>query len=99
MTNDTNENETTPTTYVEMLDQYVKSQEWIGPGEAPLVFHARKLAAQLDAQIEGDGSTLAAKDSAYLQAIERLNKRRGGTVTVSTTGEMPGQSDVFDFLD
>lgn len=64
-----------PETYVAMFDQYVQTLTKIAPADRPLIFHARKICQQLDRQIEEGGSTLAAKDGAYLQAVERLNKR------------------------
>lgn len=85
-------------TYSGMFGAYVDGADWLRPDDQPLVFHVRKLCQQLDKALERGESVNAAKDSAYLQAIERLNKRRpaaGG----GAGGTDPNQTDVFDFLD
>lgn len=99
--NEENENSTeinSDETYSQMFAEYVESQEWLkAPELMPLVFHARKLCRQLDTMIERDGTAQAAKDSAYLQAVERLHKRRPGAAPADPG--VPGQTDVFDFMD
>jgi len=84
-------------TYAGMFAAYVDGADWLRPDDQPLVFHVRKLCHQLDKALERDGSVNAAKDSAYLQAIERLNKRRPSPSGAG--GADPNQTDVFDFLD
>lgn len=86
------------TTYADMLRAYVASQSWITAAELPLVFHARKIAEQLDAALDAGGKVDAAKDSAYLQVIERLNKRRPTTTVPAEPSELEGQTDLFEFL-
>ena len=88
------ESETIPASYTEMLEQYVGGQDWIGPAELPLVFHLRKLCAQLDA----DGLDKAALASAYLQAFSRLDKRRPGAPQ-PPEGWHPNQTTIFDEID
>jgi len=83
-------------TYSETFAEYLDSQsEWIGPAEALLVHHVRALCRQLDR----DGLDKAASASAYLQAVERLDRRRprpggGGGQPVD-----PDQTSIFDHLD
>lgn len=86
------------TTYAEMFIEYVRNSTWITPDEMPLVFHASKLAAQLDAAMGADDETKAAKDSAFLQAVERLHRRRPKPESAPTSTEIPGQSNLFEFL-
>lgn len=89
-------------TYVSMFADYVKAATWIQPADAPLVFHARKVCQQLDRQIRNEGVTQAAKDSAYLQAVERLNKRRpgvpAGPARDTSRDPLEGQGSIFDEL-
>lgn len=87
-------------TYVGMFAEYVESLGEIEPADRPLIFHARKICQQLDKQIAKDGATLAAKDGAYLQAVERLNKRLSGPAPVPPGGpQVPGQTGIFDYLE
>lgn len=81
-------------TYSEMFAEYLEGQTaWIGSSELPLVHHIRKLCAQLDAE----GLDKAALASAYLQAIERLDKRRP---RAHAPADQPaGQTTIFDFID
>lgn len=91
-----------PDTYVGMFDQYTASLTKIAPSDRPLIFHARKLCQQLDKMIDGKGSTEAAKDSAYLQAIERLHKRLSnvpGPPDPENGKGVPGQEPLFGFHD
>ncbi|MEJ7633246.1 hypothetical protein [Aeromicrobium sp.] len=85
-------------TYAAMFDTYTATLGGVPASHQPLIFHVRKLCQQLDKQISGKGSTEAAKDSAYLQAVERLHKRLT-PVTSPTPGppSMPGQTDIFEF--
>jgi hypothetical protein len=89
-------------TYVAMFAEYLAEATWITPADKPLVFHARKVCAQLDRQISVDGVTQAAKDSAYLQAVERLNKRRPGAAPApardNSRDPLEGQTSIFDEL-
>lgn len=89
-------------TYVAMFAEYLKEATWITAADKPLVFHARKVCAQLDRQIRAEGVTQAAKDSAYLQAVERLNKRRPGAAPTpardTSRDPLPGQESIFDEL-
>lgn len=81
-------------TYSEMFAEYLGSEtEWIGSAELPLVHHIKKLCQQLDA----DGLDKAAMSSAYLQAVERLDKRRPRS---SRPADAPDwQSTIFDHID
>lgn len=89
------ESDTFPT-YSETFQEYLDSQDWIGAAEAPLVHHVKALCRRLDAA----GLDQAAMSSAYLQAIERLNKRRPGPRNSGgSDGGDPAQSDIFDFID
>lgn len=91
-----------PETYVGMFDQYVTSLGETQPADRPLIFHARKLCQQLDKMIDGKGSTDAAKDSAYLQAVERLHKRLTnvpGRPDPEGGKGVPGQVSLFGFHD
>ncbi len=91
----TDSTETTPnlTTYTEAVEAYLAASPWITAAEGPLVHHARAIARQLDAA--GDDA-VAATMSAYLQAIERLNKRRP-TTSVPAIPQLPGQTSILDF--
>lgn len=81
-------------TYSEMFSEYLSAETaWIGSAELPLVHHIRKLCQQLDAA----GIDKAAMSSAYLQAVERLDKRRPRKVAPADRD--PGQTDIFDFID
>lgn len=81
-------------TYSEMFAEYLGTESgWIGSAELPLVHHIRKLCEQLDAE----GLDKAAMSSAYLQAVERLDKRRPRKVAPADRD--PGQTDIFDFID
>lgn len=97
---ETAQDETEPTeadTYVAMFDTYVQGMGKIDPNDRPLIFHARKICQQLDKQIGIKGVTEAAKDSAYLQAVERLNKRRATPTGPSGPKQIEGQTDIFDY--
>lgn len=87
-----------PETYVEMFDEYLSEQDWITSAERPLVFHARKLCQQLDSAIAADDQTLAAKDGAYLQAVNNLAKRKPGAAKPAGGGAdpIPGQTSILD---
>lgn len=91
-----------PETYVGMFDQYVTSLGTINAADRPLIFHARKLCQQLDTMIVGKGSTDAAKDSAYLQAVERLHRRISnvpGAPDPEGGKGVEGQKPLFEFKD
>lgn len=84
-------------TYAEMFEDYLADQRWITKAELPLVHHARRVAAMLDA---AGLDAPAASQGAYLQAVERLNKRRPvTTVPVAGPQPLPGQTDILDFMD
>ena len=84
-------------TYAAMLDQYLRDQKhWIGPAQTPLVFHLRKIGAQLDERPDAPASL----SSAYLQAFHRLDRQRpGATAPAGAAGDLPGQGSIFDELD
>lgn len=92
MSTQTGEEQKDSTGYAEMLAEYEQTATWIGPADLPLVFHLRKLCAQLDAA----GLDKAALSSAYLQAFSRLDKRRPGAKPDHTD---PHQTSIFDELD
>lgn len=103
------ENETTTTetdettekmpTYSEMFAEYVAAEDWIKPAD-PLVFHLRKLCAVLDKQLSNTGEATGPMNTAYLQALTRLDRKRpGASPGPSGGGELPGQSSIFDELD
>jgi hypothetical protein len=79
-----------------MFEEYLAGQDWIGPPEVPLVFHLKRLCAQLDR----DPLAPAAVSSAYLQAFSRLDRRRPGAV-VPGDGLTPAgaQRSIFDPID
>lgn len=81
-------------TYSEMFSEYLGTEKaWIGPAELPLVHHIKKLCQQLDEE----GLDKAAMSSAYLQAVERLDKRRP---RASRPADAPDwQSTIFDHID
>lgn len=81
-------------TYSEMFAEYLGTEKaWIRSAELPLVHHIKKLCQQLDA----DGLDKAAMSSAYLQAVERLDKRRP---RATRPADQPnGQTSIFDFID
>lgn len=90
------DNNASEETYSAMLADYLDGQGWIGPADLPLVFHLKKLCAQLDR----DGLDKAAHSAAYLQAFTRLDKRRPGAQPgPADDGGIPGQTNIFDFLD
>ena len=80
-------------TYSDMFAEYLDEQHWITPAHLPLVFHLRKLCAQLD----DGGLEKAALASAYLQAFSRLDRHRPDARP--TPGDLPGQGSIFDELD
>lgn len=84
-------------TYDAMFATYRHEQRhWIGPAQAPLVFHIAKLCRKLDA----DPDAPASLSSAYLQAIQRLDRQRpGNTQPAGAAGDLPGQGSIFDELD
>lgn len=84
-------------TYSEMFAEYLGTEsEWIGPADLPIVHHIKKLCRRLDRQ----GLDTASLASAYLQAVERLHKRKPGTQPrPPVPGDLPGQSSIFDELD
>lgn len=91
-----------PETYEAMFTEYVQTLGAIDPSDRPLIFHARKLCQQLDKMIDTKGSTEAAKDSAYLQAVERLNKRLKsvpGAPDPEGGKGVPGQEPLFGYHD
>lgn len=83
-----------PAGYVKMIEEYIETQDWIGPAELPLVFHLRQLCQQLDA----GGLDKAAQSSAYIQAFSRLDRRRPGAPP-PVPGDLPGQTSIFDHMD
>lgn len=86
-------------TYAGMFAEYLAENSWITAADKPLVFHAKKLCRQLDSMIARAGETQAAKDSAYLQAVERLNRRRPGPAPTGPTDPrdpLPGQQSIYD---
>lgn len=87
--------------YLSMFREYVREQsEWIGSAETPLVFHVQSLCRQLDGRLARGDEPPAALFGAYLQAIERLNKRRPADRAPDPgAGQLPGQTDVFDFME
>lgn len=78
--------------YLEMFQEYVAGQPWIGPADRPLVFHLERLCRQLDR----DPLAPAAVSSAYLQAFSRLDRRRPGSTGPDPD---PAQTSIFDELD
>lgn len=87
-------------TYVAMFDAYVATIGTVPPSARPLVFHARKICQQLDQQIKREGSTLAAKDGAYLQAVNNLAKRLSivpGAPDPEGGRGVPGQGGLFEY--
>lgn len=105
MTTETNELTTDPNnagelvtdlgSYSAMLTEYLESQKWIGPPDAPLVFHLKKLCQQLD--VAGFDAK-AAHASAYLQAFTRLDQRRPDAKPAGE-GVHPDQTSIFDHID
>lgn len=82
--------------YGAMFAEYVAGQKWIGPTDLPLVFHLRRLCAQLDR----DPLAPAAVSSAYLQAFSRLDRRRPGAQQPGDGLLPPGaQPSIFDPMD
>jgi hypothetical protein len=84
--------------YSDMFSGYLALEKaHIGTKDLPLVHHIRSLCKRLDVQ----GLDNAAMAGAYLQAVERLNKRihppasSGGGVP----GDLPGQTSIFDELE
>lgn len=84
-------------TYSDAFRDYLDNQEWITSAEGPLVHHVRQLCRQLDAA----GLDKAALASAYIQAVEKLERRRPAKAGagVGVPGDLPGQSSIFDELD
>lgn len=84
-------------TYDTMFREYLQQQRhWIGAAQQPLVFHIRKLCRKLDA----DPDAPASLSSAYLQAIQRLDRQRpGNRQPAGSDGDLPGQGSIFDELD
>ena len=82
--------------YLEMFEDYLAGQDWIGPAETPLVFHLKRLCQQLDR----DPLAPAAVSSAYLQAFSRLDRRRPGAQPAGD-GLIPAgaQRSIFDEMD
>ena len=81
-------------TYSAMFAEYLGTEKaWIGSAERPLVHHIKKLCQQLDT----DGLDKAAMSSAYLQAVERLDKRRPRPTRPAD--QPAGQTSIFDFID
>lgn len=84
-------------TYSDMFRDYLGEADWITSSELPLVHHIRKLCQQLD----NAGMDKAAMSSAYLQAVERLERRRprpsGGGA--AGPGDDPDQTTIFDHID
>lgn len=82
-------------TYSDMFRQYLGQATWLTAAELPLVHHIASLCKQLDSA----GLDKASLASAYLQAIERLNKRRPGAPGGGRVdGDLPGQTSIFDEL-
>lgn len=80
--------------YSDMFAEYLDTEKaWIGSAELPLVHHIKKLCEQLDTE----GLDKAAMSSAYLQAVERLDKRRPRKVAPADRD--PLQTDIFDHID
>lgn len=82
-----------PESYGDAIDTYLQSQSWITTEHLPLVFHVRKLARLLDTELDATRGHY----SAYLQAVKTLQARDPSAV-VKGAAEVPGQTDVFDFL-
>lgn len=86
------------TTYSGMFSEYLSEQAWISIVDKPLVFHLRRLCTQLDT-LETEGKDIkAALSSSYLQAFERLDKRRPGAPSSHSSGD-PDQTSIFDHLE
>lgn len=80
-------------TYRAMFEEYLAEQNWITPAERPLVHHITALCRQLDHQ---GASASAALSSSYLQAVERLDKRRPDRPPgKAPEGAHPDQLDVL----
>ncbi len=88
-------------TYEEMFREYVKEQDdWITSKEKPLVFHTLSVCRQIDARLARGSEPPAALFGAYLQSVERLNKRRPAENAPSGgPAQIDGQTDVFDFME
>lgn len=84
-------------TYSDAFSEYLDNQDWITPAELPLVHHVRRLCKELDAV----GLDKAALASAYIQGIERLERRRPRPAGAAggIPGDLPGQTSIFDELD
>lgn len=84
-------------TYSDAFREYLDKQDWISSAEWPLVHHVRQLCSQLDAA----GLDKAALASAYIQGIERLERRRPKQAGAAggIPGDLPGQTSIFDELD
>lgn len=83
----------TPETYVAAFAEYLDEQEWITAAEKMYVLHIKKLCARLDAEADAP----AALNSAYLQALSRLDRRR--PAPHPAPGSDDDQTDIFDFID
>lgn len=82
-------------TYSAAFESYLEDgADWIGSAELPIVHHVRQLCIQLDSS----GLDKAALASAYLQAVERLNRRRPSSSSPPAPGDLPGQGSIFDEL-
>ncbi len=86
------------TTYSEMFSEYVQAEStWLKSSD-PLVFHLRKLCGVLDQQLKTDGEATGPMNTAYLQALTRLERKRP-TGPAPSGGPLEGQTSIFDELD
>lgn len=93
----TENDETTETmpTYSQMFEEWSAGETWIVPAD-PLVFHLKKLCAVLDAQLAKSGEATGPMNTAYLQALTRLERKRPGATPPPGGEQLAGQTSIFD---
>lgn len=78
-----------------MFEEWVSENAWAAR-YTPLVFHLRKVCATLDAQHRDKGEATGPANTAYLQALTRLEAKRPGATPEPGGQQLDGQTSIFD---
>lgn len=85
------------TAYQDALAAYLDAADWLSPADVVFTVHAEQIARSLDAQLTAEAEVQSALASTFTRVMDKLEARRPKP-TAPPGPQVPGQSQVFDFL-